>query len=100
MLSASENGLAVAVAGVAIFSIAELWQRTAPSLSDLRGDQSGSLGSKQRLVDADVVVGIVAVLAGTFIAIVTRDATAMVLILITFGALSLYYHATLAAPAV
>lgn len=93
-------GLAIAVTGVAVFSLAELWQRTAPSLSDLRGTTPGSIDAKQRLVDADIVVGIVAVLAGTFIAVVTKDATAMVLIMVTFGALALYYHATLAATAV
>lgn len=100
MLGANDNALAIAVTGVAVFSLAELWQRTAPSLSDLRGNTPGSVDAKQRLVDADVVVGIVATLAGVFIAVVTHDATAMVLILVTFGALSLYYHATLAAPAV
>ena len=100
MLGANDNALAIAVAGVTVFSLAELWQRTAPSLSDLRGHMPGSIDAKQRLVDADVVVGMVAVLAGAFIAIVTRDVTALILILVTFGALSLYYHATLAAPAV
>lgn len=100
MLTGSTDGLAIAVAGVAVFSLAELWQRTAPQLADLRGHTPGSIDAKQRLVDADVVVGIVALLGGTFIAVVTKDVTALILILITYGALSLYYHATLAAPAV
>lgn len=100
MLSGSNDGLAIAVAGVAVFTLAELWQRTAPTLSDLRGHTPGSMDAKQRLVDADVIVGIVALLGGTFIAVVTRDATALILILMTYGALSLYYHMTLAAPAV
>lgn len=100
MLAGSNDGLAIAVAGVAVFSLAELWQRTAPDLADLRGHQPGNLAASQRLVDADVVVGMVAVLGGTFIAVVTKDITALILILVTFGALSLYYHMTLAAPAV
>lgn len=93
-----DDALAIALVGTAVFQLASLWQDTAPTLGDLRS--STDLGTKQKLVDADVVVGIVAFTAAIAIAWLTKDATAMIVILATYGLLAWYYHMTLAAPAV
>jgi hypothetical protein len=92
-----DQDLAIAVVGLGIFSVASLWSSVAPSLGDLRDCHPGDLATHMR--DADVIVGFVALMAGITIAVLTKDITAMIMILVTYGALSLYYHAVLNAPA-
>lgn len=100
MLGSQDDGLAVAVVGLGIFSVASLWSSIAPKLQDARGADGDDPGFHQQMRDADVIVGFVALMAGVTIAVLTHDMTAMLMILVTYGALSLYYHLVLSAPAV
>jgi len=97
MASKWEDGLGVAVVGMAVFQIASLWQNTAPELADMRKAPQGDITMKQHLLDADITVGLVTVGASVAIAVMTHNITAMLLMLFTFGVLSWYYHQVLKA---
>jgi hypothetical protein len=90
--------IAVAIIGVTVFSVTELWQRTAPSLEELR-DSNADSGMATKLYDADIVVGIVVILAGSFLWVVLHDPTALIFLLLTYLALAGYYHKVLGSPA-
>ncbi len=98
MVAPIDKGLASGLIGVGIFELANLWQNLAPPISDLRS--SNDIAFKQRLVDADVVVGLVTLTGGIAFAVLTKDPTIMILMFVTFGVLAGYYHQILAAPCV
>lgn len=91
--------LAVSVVGLAAFQLWQSWRDVAPSFSELRQNHPNDFDVKQRLLDADLSVGSIALLIGVTLAFLTHDATALILMLVIFGSLSLWSHQILAAPA-
>lgn len=89
---------AVAVVSLAAFQLWQSWRDTAPSFEELRRQHSSDFDARQRLMDADLSVGSMAVLIGVTLAVLTRDFTALVLMLVIVGSLSLWSHQILAAP--
>lgn len=95
-----ENATAATVIGVAGFQLAQLWNNNAPSLSDIRNAHSSDLTIKQQLLDADVMVGGIAIILGVTFAILTGDMTALLVMLAIFGSMSLWHHSVLNAQPV
>jgi hypothetical protein len=96
-MSKYDHSLAVGVVGLAGFQLLQAWNANAPSLAEIRDAPPGDLATKQKLVDADIMVGgVVAVLGVTF-AVLTHDTTALIIMGVLFGSLAAWYHAVLAA---
>ncbi len=91
-MSKYQPEIAASVLGVAAFELIRTWHDVAPELSELRGSEAGDLSMKQRLLDADILVGGVALVLGTAFAVLTRDITAMIIMLIIFALMSFWYH--------
>lgn len=92
-----EPTTATAVVGLAAFQLWQAWNSNAPSLAEVRAAEPGDVSVRQQLIDADLLVGGLAVIIGTAIAVMTKDATALLIMLIVFGSLSLWHHSVLAA---
>jgi hypothetical protein len=92
-----EPQAAAAVVGLAAFELWKVWGSTAPSLADVRGAVSGDDTIRQRLMDADITVGSLAIIIGVTLAILMRDATALIIMIVIFGSLSFFHHWVLAA---
>lgn len=92
-----EPTAATAVVGLAAFQLWNAWNSNAPSLAEARVAQPGDDSVRQRLMDADLLVGGLAVIIGTVLSVMTRDMTALLIMLIVFGALSMWHHSVLAA---
>lgn len=103
-MSKYEAPAAAAVLGFAGFQLLQAYQNSAPPLSDIRKTQP-SPGSDtyihyaQRLMDADFLVGGLAVILGVTFAILAKDLTALVVMLVIFGSVSMWYHNVLKAEA-
>lgn len=91
--------VAVSVVSLAAFQLWQSWRDVAPSFAELRQNPHHDYDLKQRLLDADLSVGSMALLIGVALAVLTKDYTALVLMLVIFGSLSLWSHQILAAPA-
>lgn len=94
---------AAVLLGLAAFQLADTWTKTAPSLSEIRaaqpdGDPLAYAAMRQKLMDADMSVGTTAVVIGLVVSILTRDPSALVVMLLVFVALSGWQHAILTAP--
>lgn len=94
-----EPAAASAVVGIAAFQLWQAWNANAPSLAEAREAPPGDTSVKQKLIDADLLVGGLAVIIGTVISVMTRDITALIIMLVVFGSVSLWHHSVLAAEA-
>jgi len=92
-----EPQAAAAVVGLAAFELWKVWGNTAPTLADVRGVAPGDDTIRQRLMDADITVGSLAIIIGVTLAILMKDATALIIMMIIFGTLSFFHHWVLAA---
>lgn len=90
-----EPAAAASVVGLAAFQLWQAWDTTAPSLQEVREASPGDLNVRQRMLDANIKVGGLAVIIGVSFAVLTRDLTALVLMLVIFGALSFLHNWTL-----
>jgi hypothetical protein len=90
-----ERDAAIGVIGLAGFQLLGAWNANAPSLSDLRSSHPGDTTTRQKLMDADFMVGGLAVILGTAFAVITKDMTALVLMISIFGSISLWCHSVL-----
>lgn len=97
MLGKLEPSVGAMVIGTAAFSLWEAWGRNAPALSDCREAEPDDISTRQALLDADITVGTMALVIGVSFAFLTRDETALLIMLVIFGSLSFLHHWTLAA---
>lgn len=93
-----EPSLAATVVGVAGYQLLQLWNANAPSLSDVRSAHPDDHSVRQRLHDADYLVGGLTVILGVTFAVLTRDTTALMVMLVIFGSVSLWWHSVMNAP--
>lgn len=56
---------AAGLIGVALWQMSEAYRETAPPLTDLRRSDPDCVDHRQRLLDADILVGGLALIAGT-----------------------------------
>lgn len=100
-MSRYEQGTAVAVLGFAIFQIADLWNKSAPSLSELREAPTDWRGdgitAQQKLMDADLMVGSVVAIVAVASYMLTKDYVIPLVVLLVFGVLSYWSHQVRAA---
>lgn len=94
-----EPQVAIAVVGVAGFQLLQAWNANAPSLSEIRSADPGNVSVRQKLMDADFMVGGLAVVLGVTFALLTRDLTALIVMLVMFGTVSAWHHAVMNAEA-
>lgn len=96
-----EPAVAAAVVGAAGWQLWQAWNQNAPSLADCRAaapqDTEAHLSVKQRLLDADLTVGSLALIIGTTFAVLSKDMTVLLIMVIIFGTLSLWHHSVLEA---
>jgi hypothetical protein len=92
-----EPQAAVAVVGLAAIELYKLWGSNAPSLADVRTAEPGCISTRQKLLDAEIQVGSMALIIGTVLAVLTRDMTALIVMLVIFAALSFLHHWIMAA---
>lgn len=91
--------VATAVIGLAGFELLKAWNNAAPSLAQMRECEPGNVTMKQQLIDADFMVGGLAVILGVSYALISHDVTALVVMLVIFGSVSFWYHSVLNAEA-
>lgn len=96
-----EPAAAATVIGLATFQLWNTWHDVAPSLSDLRGTSHNpadreNVSARQRLYDADIIVGALALTVGVSMAVIAKDLTALIVLITMFGLLALWYHSVLA----
>jgi hypothetical protein len=102
MAARYEPAVAAAVVGAAGWQLWSAWNTNAPSLADCRGAGPATaehLTVKQRLLDADLTVGSLALIIGVTFAVLARDLTVLLIMILIFGTLSLWHHQVLAADA-
>lgn len=87
-----EPGAAAAIIGLAGFQIVETWNRNAPQLSDIRQADPDSSVIATQLKDADFLVGGLSLILGTTYAVLTKDKTALIVMLGIWGSVSLWSH--------
>lgn len=90
-----DHTVAASVIGLATFSVWQVWQNAAPSLKELRAAHPGDHAMRTSLQDADVIVGGLTVLVAITMAWYTRDKSVILLMLLSFGILSLWSHMVL-----
>lgn len=90
-----EPATAASVIGVAGFQLLQSWNANAPSLSDLRTASPDDVSTRQRLHDADFMVGGLSIILGVAFAVLAKDATALVVMLVIFGSVSMWHHMVL-----
>lgn len=86
---------AAAIAGFSVWQMYEAYSRNAPDLTTLRKAQNDP-AVLQDLVDADVTVGLVAVVAGGAASWLSRSLTPLIIVVAAFGTVALYHHLILA----
>lgn len=84
--------IAASVIGLSAWELIRTWHDIAPELSDLRGSAAGDIAMKQRLLDADILVGGISLVLGVTFGLLTKDWTALILMLVIFGIVSIWYH--------
>jgi hypothetical protein len=90
-----EPAAAASVIGLAGFQLFTAWSNTAPSLSDLRAATPGDDSMRQKLYDADFMVGGLALALGVAFSVLSHDMTALVVMMVIFGMVSLWHHSVL-----
>lgn len=94
-----EPEIAAAVVGLTTYELWQAWHNNAPTLAQVREASPNDIAIRQRLLDADITVGSLAILIGVTYGILTKDVTALIVLLCVFGALSFFHHWTLDAAA-
>lgn len=87
-----ETGAAIGALGVLGFQLYDMWDKAAPSLEECRQALPGDFVVGQKLRDANVTVGSLALVIGLLIAALSRSITPLLVILIVFGAVSFWHH--------
>ena len=85
---------AAALTAVVVWEVVRCYTSNAPSLSDLR-DSAYEVQSRQKLLDADMMVGGVALMAGVAASWLSRSWIPFVLVAGVFAYTSGYHHLVL-----
>jgi hypothetical protein len=88
----TETEVVASVVGLATFELWKVWNDSAPSISECRKSNRNDLEIRQQLYDADMVVGTLAVIIGTAFAVISKNMTVLILLVVMFGALSFLHH--------
>lgn len=88
-----QNGVAAGLIGVAMWEIVKAYGSAAPSLTDLRRAETDDVDHRQRLLDADIMVGGLALIAGAAASWLMRSWVPVVLSALAFVWVSGWHHA-------
>lgn len=96
-----QNGAAAAIVGLCTFQLWTAWNESAPTLADLRGatnDKSdlGNTAMRQKLHDAVLTVGSLALVVGIAMGVFTKRADTLILLASTLAILATWYYSILA----
>lgn len=96
-----DQSAAMGVASFAIFQLFTTYKGAAPSLADLRKASTADYEPRQLLLDADVMVGALAIGTGAMVSLMSGTWSPVVLMVSGFVLLCGYYHSVLssASPA-
>lgn len=98
-MAVGNKELALTVAGIATWQFLAAYNANAPSLAEVRDAPPNDPTVKRQLLDADLLVGGTALVLGTTVAVMTKDRTALTVLLVMFGSTSLLHHWILAQEA-
>lgn len=91
---------AIMLVGVAGFQVWDAWNKNAPTLQDVRKAPPGDDSIRQHMLDAEITVGSLAVILGLVFAVLTKDATALIVMVGIFTALVALHHWILASDVI
>lgn len=86
---------AAAVVGVALWEMTRAYQRSAPPLAELRRADRDDVDTRQRLLDADLLVGGLALLAGGTASWLTRSVVPVAIVAAALAWVSGWHHAVM-----
>lgn len=90
-----EPDTAAAIVGLACFELWRVWNDNAPTLAECRKAAPGDTAIAQRMLDAKITVGSLAIIIGLAFLVLTRDTTVLLLLLAIFTALAWFHSSTL-----
>ena len=88
-----EEGAAIAVLSFAVIEVFRMYTATAPKLTEVRKTRKDDWLCAQQLLDADVMTGLLVGVMGVGALILMRRVYPLAFLIITFAAISYYYHA-------
>lgn len=91
---------AASLIGLAGFQVWDAWNRTAPSFRELRDAAPRDPAQLQALLDSTLGVGTLALGLGVAFAVLTKDSTALFIMLGIIGALALWSYQILIAEGI
>lgn len=97
---AYEIPAAASLVGLAGFQVWDAWNKSAPSFRELRAAEPGDPAQLQALMDSTLGVGTLALGLGVAFSVLTKNATALFIMLGILGALSLWSYQILIAEGV
>ena len=97
----SNNDVAdVVISSVGALVLFELWkayENNAPTLSELRDAPANDLAMRQKMLDADLGIGVIAIGVGIIFSLKTNDPLILLSIIVVLGGLSWWRHEVLEA---
>jgi len=95
MMITDNNAAAAAIVGLTTYQLWNAWNDSTPSLTELRAaSQYGP--ERQKLHDAVLTVGSLALVVGIAMGVFTKRADALILLMCTLGILATWYYSILA----
>lgn len=91
-------GAAVGVVGLGILQVHSSYREYAGPLADIRDSASVDGAARQRLIDADVLTGVTALVVGVSATVASGSPYPLILSLIGYAVIALYYHLALNNP--
>ncbi len=91
-----DQGAAIGAASFAIFQVFNTYKGSAPPLAELRKAGAADYEPRQLLLDADLMVGALAIGTGALVSLMSGTWTPVVLMSAGFLLLCGYYHSVLA----
>jgi len=88
---------ATALVGL-VWSANDAYQTACPSLKELREAPANDPETLQRLIDADMTVGIPALIAGAVASFVMKSWLPLVIVIVACVAIGAYHHSILSDP--
>lgn len=88
-----EVAAAVGITGASVFAIHGIYTQHAGTLSDARSAPAGDPETRQRLSDADILTGALALVVGGTLTAVTRRPEPIALAVVALAVVAVYYHA-------
>jgi hypothetical protein len=87
-----ETATAAGLVGVALWQLVECYRDTAPPLGELRRADRDCVDTRQRLLDADLLTGGLALLAGGAASWLTRSWVPLLLVAAGYAWVSFWHH--------